>query len=299
MLSYNQENYIEDALLSILNQDLQDLEVVISDDSSQDNSVYLIRNIVKNYKGIKKIIINVNDKNHGIVGNLNQAMQIASGDLIFIAGGDDISIIDRCSQLYEFWVSLGSKHDLVASDGYDMSKDGINLGIKKTDNLENWDLNKWHLDSRPYFFGASHMLTRRMIIMNELDAKLPFEDQVYVHRSIMMGGAVRFPKPLVYHRRGGVSQPEKFQIIGTKKERLLLGSISNLTELNQFLEDAKKLNVFDSTNAMIKSKYDLEVYTRKILESKNIYEKIKLFIYSRNLKLSKRVRMFKYSLFYK
>lgn len=299
LLSYNQERYIEAALMSVLNQDLEDLEVIISDDSSSDKSSYLIRNIVENYRGTKKILFNINNENLGVVGNLNVALRLATGDVVFLAGGDDISVIDRCSQSYNFWLSLGAKHDLVASDAYDMSIEGINLGIKKTDNLESWCLDKWHFDARPYFFGASHMLTRKLVLLNELDTSLPYEDQVYVHRALMMGGAVRLSKPLVYHRRGGVSQPEKFQIVGSKKERMLLGAISNLIELNQFLEDARKLNILNSINAKIKIKYDLETYTEKILTSKSFYEQVKLFIFSKNLRLSKRIRMFKYSLFYK
>jgi len=218
--------------------------------------------------------------------------------LIFIAGGDDISKNTRCSASYDFWINSGAKYDLVASDAYDMAKDGTILGTKNTDNLENWTLDAWHLGSRPYFFGASFMLTRSLMSLNTLDVALPFEDQVYVHRALMMAGAIRLPIPLIYHRRGGVSQPERPMLVGSKKQRLLLGATANLIELKQFILDASKLDMENAVRELVVSKYALETYTKKMLESRSIFEKIKIFIKSGNVYFSKRIRFLKYGLFY-
>lgn len=298
MLSYNQEAYIENALVSLLQQDLEDLEIVISDDASSDVTVKIIREVLDVSKAGKKIKLNINSKNIGIVANLNYALGLTTGDLIFIAGGDDISKKTRCSDCYKFWLESGAKHDLVATDGYDMSKDGINLGIKVTDSLEEWTLQRWHQESRPYFFGASHMITKKLVNLNSLDTCLPFEDQVYVHRALMMGGAIRLPKPLVYHRRGGVSQPEKSMLVGSKKQRLLLGASANLFELNQFFADASKLGKESIVNELMQSKYAQETYTKKILESKTFFDKINTFVRAKRISFSKRFRFLKYSLFY-
>jgi glycosyltransferase involved in cell wall biosynthesis len=298
LLSYNQEAYIEAALISLLEQDVDDLEIVISDDASSDETVKVINKVLKDFKTSKKIKLNHNPKNIGIVANLNLALSMTRGDLIFIAGGDDISKKTRCSDCYKFWLESGARHDLVATDGYDMSKDGANLGVKTTDNLEKWTLERWHKNHRPYFFGASHMISRRLVNLNYLDNRLPFEDQVYVHRALMMGGAIRLPSPLVYHRRGGVSQPEKHMIMGSKKQRLLLAANANLIELNQFIHDAGKLNMENPIKNFVACKHALETYTKKILESQKFFEKINLFISSGNISFSKKIRFLKYSLFY-
>jgi glycosyltransferase involved in cell wall biosynthesis len=298
LLSYNQEAYIEAALISLLQQDLDDLEIVISDDASSDGTVQIINKILGDYKTEKSIKFNVNQTNIGIVANLNHALGLTSGEMIFIAGGDDISKKTRCSDCYKFWLASGAKHDLVAADGYDMSQGGINLGIKTTDNLEKWTLEKWHKNCRPYFFGASHMVSKRLINLKPLNILLPFEDQVYVHRALMMGGAIRLPIPLVYHRRGGVSQPERPMLIGSKKQRLLLGANANLIELNQFILDASKLGMGNAVKELVAPKYALETYTKNILESRRIFEKINFFIKSRNVYFSKRIRFLKYALFY-
>ena len=45
--SYNGEGFLKTAILSIQNQDLKDIEIVIVDDDSKDNSVNLIKEIMK------------------------------------------------------------------------------------------------------------------------------------------------------------------------------------------------------------------------------------------------------------
>ena len=54
MLSYNQEAYIENALVSLLQQNLEGLEIVISDDASSDMTVKIIRKVLDASKTEKK-----------------------------------------------------------------------------------------------------------------------------------------------------------------------------------------------------------------------------------------------------
>ena len=49
VFSYNQFKYIEDAIHSALNQDYCNLEIIISDDCSNDGTFDLVKNLVSNY----------------------------------------------------------------------------------------------------------------------------------------------------------------------------------------------------------------------------------------------------------
>ena len=46
---YNGESFLKSAILSIQNQDFKDIEIVIVDDCSKDNSIKLIKNLMINY----------------------------------------------------------------------------------------------------------------------------------------------------------------------------------------------------------------------------------------------------------
>lgn len=294
LLTYNQEKFVADALNSILDQDYENLEIIISDDNSQDQTWGIIQDIVSNHPRKNQIILNKNTENLGVVGNYYKAFNLSSGHLIFTAAGDDISLPNRCSSCIDFWMKNGEP-DLVAADGFDMSIDGINLGIKKTDPLEKWDLEMWH-KKRPYFFGASHMMTRKLISLNTLDHNLPYEDQCFVLRGILLKGCYRIPKALVLHRRGGVSQPSEKSTRKPKKDRLLRGVKEGYTELSQMLEDAKLLNKHHELYKLIFPLFEEYKYAYNILNAQTKIDSLKIFIKSKQIRLAKKIRYLNYAL---
>jgi glycosyltransferase involved in cell wall biosynthesis len=295
LLTYNQEKFVADALISILKQDYENLEIIVSDDNSQDQTWQIIQDIASNHPKKDQIILNKNTENLGVVGNYYKAFNLSSGDLIFTAAGDDISLPNRCSSCIDFWLT-NEKPDLIAADGFDMSIDGINLGIKKTDSLEKWDLEMWH-KKRPYFFGASHMMTRKLISLNTLDHNLPYEDQCFVLRALMLGAAKRLPAALVYHRRGGISQPDKTHHENSKRKMLLKGIVQGYTELRQMLEDSKLLNQYEKLMPLIGPKYLEYLYGYKMLTTSNKNEALKLFITFKGIKISKKIRYLNYAIY--
>jgi len=205
LLTYNQEVFVQEALQSLLNQDYDDLEIVISDDASKDSTWQLIQQTIAEYTGHKRVILNRNENNLGIVGNYFKAVSRTTGDVIFTAAGDDISLPNRCSACISSWIDKGRVVDLVAADGYDMLATGEVVRTKETDELSQWTFERW-TKQRPFVFGASHMMTRRLLMLRALDPKLPVEDQNLVARALLMGGVMRLALPLVKHRRGGFSQ---------------------------------------------------------------------------------------------
>lgn len=293
-LTYNQEKFVAGALRSILNQDYLNLELIVSDDNSQDRTWEVIQETIRDHPRKHQVILNLNSKNIGIVANFNKAFELSSGELIFTAAGDDISMSNRCSQSIKFWASKNMP-DLIAADGYDMDFDGVNLGIKKSDNLENWDLDLWH-KQRPYFFGASHMMNRSLININALDVNLPYEDQCLVFRAILKKSCFRLPEPLIKHRRGGVSQSTTNSINKNKKELLIQGVNSGLIELSQMIEDAKILGKEDDFLLLALPLYAEYEFASMILKSESKFDSIKKFFLTKNVRLSKKIRYLNYSI---
>ncbi|MBU3589064.1 glycosyltransferase [Polynucleobacter sp. 80A-SIGWE] len=237
LLTYNQEQFVEEAFLSLLNQDMDDLEIVVSDDCSSDATWERIQALADSYQGSKKIILFHNAENIGIVNNYFAAVKQSTGELIFTAAGDDVSLPERCSKSIQFWLDHEKKYDLVAADAFDMGHDGTILGSKKNDDLGGWTIEKW-FERRPFFFGASHMVTRKLVELAPLDGRLSYEDQCLVFRAILTGGAIRLPVSLVCHRRGGFSQQGvRFQL-GHRRAQMILDSARGIVELEQFLSDA-------------------------------------------------------------
>lgn len=122
LVSYNQERYISEAVRSVLNQDYRNLEILISDDCSTDNTFNIIQREIESLGGTSQIIARQTARNIGLINNLYDAVALASGELVVVAAGDDVSYPHRVSRLVQFWQQSGadavfSDWDVIDSDG--------------------------------------------------------------------------------------------------------------------------------------------------------------------------------------
>ncbi|MEO6453694.1 MAG: glycosyltransferase family 2 protein [Ginsengibacter sp.] len=86
--SYNREKYISETINSVLLQDYKNLEIVISDNASTDNTDLLIRK----YLHDKKIKYFRNESNIGMIANFKLATERANGKYITYLSSDDYFI---------------------------------------------------------------------------------------------------------------------------------------------------------------------------------------------------------------
>lgn len=92
---YNHENFVIESLNSVINQDYKNIELIIIDDFSSDNSKKTIKNWLLNYPEIKFI---ANENNLGITKSFNNALKSAKGKYIIDLAADDI-LIPNCVDL--------------------------------------------------------------------------------------------------------------------------------------------------------------------------------------------------------
>lgn len=92
MATHNDESTISDSIESILKQTYQNIEFLIIDDYSTDETLKILKNFESKTKNIK---IFENPKNVGLTKSLNILIRNASGDLIARQDADDISFSNR------------------------------------------------------------------------------------------------------------------------------------------------------------------------------------------------------------
>lgn len=93
---YNGEKYLSECIQSVVNQDYKNLEMILIDDGSEDNSGRIADGFARDDKRIKV----VHQRHSGVSQSRNTALGMAAGDYICILDQDDVLSEDYVSYLY-------------------------------------------------------------------------------------------------------------------------------------------------------------------------------------------------------
>ncbi len=108
MLSYNQEHFVGEAIAAAFAQDYSNLQIILSDDGSSDGTFEIIADAAQRYVGPHSIEVNRTKENRGVLAHVFEATDRATGDLILLAAGDDVSLPHRVSRTVAAWRETGA-----------------------------------------------------------------------------------------------------------------------------------------------------------------------------------------------
>lgn len=159
--TYNGEKYIKEQLSSILMQ-LKDIdEIIISDDNSTDSTLNIVSSI-----NDSRIKIFKNQKGKGYTKNFENALEKASGDIIFLSDQDDVWLPNKVAIM----LNELKKYDFVVSDNIIVDSQ-LNTLFQSHYAINNTRAGFLRNLLLPRYVGAC-MAFRR----NVLDMSLPFPD---------------------------------------------------------------------------------------------------------------------------
>ncbi|HBO72253.1 MAG TPA: hypothetical protein DD639_08250 [Acinetobacter sp.] len=101
IITYNQEALISETIESVINQNYENIEIIVADDASTDNTPAIINEYAKRYPGV--VIPVLNSTNLGITGNSNAAFFSCTGELIAVLGGDDLFLNGKIQSQVELF----------------------------------------------------------------------------------------------------------------------------------------------------------------------------------------------------
>lgn len=120
-LCYNHERFIKEALESIWNQTYVNLELIVVDDASKDNSVSIIKQLLNKYPDVLFIPL---PENIGNCKAFNQAFSFATGDYVIDFSGDDVMEPDRISKQVDLFERLDSSVGVIFTDAVYIDAEG-------------------------------------------------------------------------------------------------------------------------------------------------------------------------------
>ncbi|MEQ5433634.1 glycosyltransferase family 2 protein [Providencia huaxiensis] len=111
---YNVEKYITRSLLSLFNQTLDNIEIIIINDGSTDNSLSIVKDIIKNNSKDNTTTTLISRENRGLVATRAEGINIATGDYIIHLDSDDWVEPNWLQLMYE--MACKENSDIVMCD---------------------------------------------------------------------------------------------------------------------------------------------------------------------------------------
>lgn len=96
---YNGEKYLNACIDSVLNQTYEDIQVILVDDKSTDQSLAIAKKYAREYPDKVKLI--EQEVNMGTASTLNTGIQAAEGEYVMMLGDDDWLDLDLCEKIHE------------------------------------------------------------------------------------------------------------------------------------------------------------------------------------------------------
>lgn len=123
MITYNHEKYIEEAITSVMNQKGKfDIELVIGNDCSKDNTSKIINKLVKKYPN--KIVFLDREKNMGVINNLLDVLSHCDGDYVAFLEGDDYWLTDSKLKKQIDFLEKNKDYSICGTDCYVIDQNG-------------------------------------------------------------------------------------------------------------------------------------------------------------------------------
>ncbi|WP_266204289.1 glycosyltransferase [Pontibacter kalidii] len=174
-LCYNHERFLREALDSVLAQTYPNLEILIVDDCSTDNSVRIIREYVRAHPQLKFISTG---QNQGNTKAFNIGWRASAGEFILDFATDDVLLPERVAQQVAQFQSLGPEYGVVYSDAEYISDDSKHLYYHSQKYKAAPDGDVFAEVLERYFICPPTMLIRREVFeeLHGYDEGLAYED---------------------------------------------------------------------------------------------------------------------------
>ena len=124
LFAFNQEKYVRHAVRDLFCQEIEEMDIILSDDASSDDTYNIIREEADNYTGSLNISIRRNKQNMGFNAHINEIIRTTSAEIIIPFSGDDRFHPHRARRLKQALECSGAL--LAHSDVWCIDNDGMN-----------------------------------------------------------------------------------------------------------------------------------------------------------------------------
>ena len=187
---YNASKYLIKCLTSICTQSYENIEIILVNDGSKDDSLTIAESFVRKDKRIKLI----SQENKGVSSARNRGLELATGDYIIFVDADD------CIEPQTVELLIESLH----SNNVDIACCQNNLDINKITHNEIWDKQKVireflvHKNMRGFL--GDKLFKKEVIGSERFDETIKYgEDALFIWQLILKSSSLSKISNVLYH----------------------------------------------------------------------------------------------------
>lgn len=201
LLTYNQERFVHEAVEAAFAQNYSSLEIILSDDCSTDYTFNVMSNMVSRYTGKHKLILTQTKSNCGLAAHISRACSQASGRLIVVAAGDDVSFPNRVETLVSKWRELGYPSASIYSSFQAIDEDGAVINTARIEHDIDLRLSNRDPSCLHGVTGSTQAWTKDLFEKyGPYDNEILHEDVIIPLRALIEGYVSYVPDQLVRYR---------------------------------------------------------------------------------------------------
>ena len=220
---YNVEDYLEKCLDSLVNQTLKDIEIIVVNDGSPDNSQKIIDKYVKKYPDLVKGFIK---ENGGLSDARNYGIKKAKGEYIALVDSDDYVAKDFLEKMYS--KALNKDLDIVVCDTVHVFPNGKEITISSNLKLSDDEVKNYLLAPST---GCIRLYKKYLFDNNQFKKGILYEDLELTPGLINETKKVGFVEEGLYYylqRDGSIMKQKEFnkklldifEVLSTNKKKL-------------------------------------------------------------------------------
>ena len=191
---YNTEKYIKECLESIIKQTYRNIEIIIINDGSTDNS----EDIIEQYKDKDSRINIIKQKNLGVSYSRNIGINAATGDYIMFVDSDDIIIENYIEQMMD--ILKKDKLDIIKSS-YKKFNNNTSIYTNVSFFKENYkiinknEINKLFIKTTNFNSSCMQIINKKIIDNNNVrfDINIGFaEDFLFTYKIFLLSNKIGY-----------------------------------------------------------------------------------------------------------
>lgn len=242
-LCYNQERFVEEAIRSVLNQSYENVQLIVVDDASTDNSANVIRSVIQAGPGIQFLALT---ENLGNCKAFNRGLVLAKGSFLIDLAADDVLLPNRIEEGVKVLREKGEGYGIHFSDAAIIDEYGTHL-YNHSDRFPHQAVPQGDVYARvirQYFICPPTVMFTRQVadVLGGYDEALSYEDFDFWVRSSRAFNYVYSPEILVKKRVSKNSLSSKQFKLFSKHARSTYRVCQKILRLNNSGEEQQALH---------------------------------------------------------